>query len=62
MITKTNIEKAEQLLADAYASLAYMEYNCSGHINTKPLMSFRKAIRLLELNVNQHLPSELPKI
>ncbi len=61
-MAKTKKEKAEAFFADAYISLAHTEYNCSGHVNTKPLIAFREALRLMEMDINKYLPPEHGRI
>lgn len=59
---KTKKEKAEVLFAQAYTSLSHTEYNCSGSLSTEPLIAFRKALRLMEMDINKYLPSEHGRI
>jgi len=54
----TKKQKIEALLASAYISLAHTEYNLSGSLSTQPLLDFREALKLLNLDINRFLPSE----
>lgn len=58
----TKNAQAAKLFAEAYASLAHTEYNLTGSLNGPDLVAFRKALRLLKIDINPHLPSECPKI
>ncbi len=57
-MAKSKKQIAEKLLAEAYISLAHTEYNLSGSLFTEPLIAFRKAIKLLDMDINKYLPSE----
>jgi hypothetical protein len=61
-MAKTKKEKAEALFAEAYISLAHIEYNLSGSVDTEPLIAFRKALYLMEMDINKYLPSEHGRI
>lgn len=55
-------QKVAELFAKAYASLANTEYNLTGHLEGDDLVAFRKALRLLKIDINPYLPSECPRV